>query len=116
MAAFAWDMKKVQVAVRPPYLELGEGVQAGLLRAPIERAAPIVDETAKVVDARPIEPGLARRRIGKTGAREAVAQVHELAVRNAQCDWLGHRLLLPPRSGVSKTAGFWGKLRGRTLH
>ena len=91
VGSLAWDMQKVQVVVRPRHLELREGVQARLLRAPIELAAPIVDEAPQVVDACPVEPGVARRRIGKTGAREALAQVLKLTVRNMQCERLRHR-------------------------
>ncbi len=53
----------------------------------------VVDEAAKIVDVRPVEPRLARRGIGKTGARETLAQVRNVAVGNAQCEWLRHRLL-----------------------
>ena len=54
-------MQKVQVIVRAGYLELREGVQARLLRAPVEGAAPSVDQAAKIVDVGPIQPRLAWR-------------------------------------------------------
>src|SRR3984885_8576375 len=86
-------MQKVQVVIRPVQLELREGVQARLLRAPIEWAAPIVYEASKIADVRPVEPRLARRRIGKTGARQPFPQVRNIAIGNAQCERLRHRLL-----------------------
>src|ERR1700722_18524104 len=86
-------MHKVQVVIRPVQLELREGVQARLLRAPIEWAAPIVDEASKITDIRPVEPRLARRRIRKTGARQPFPQVRNIAIGNAQCERLRHRLL-----------------------
>src|ERR1700677_30182 len=87
------DMQKVQVVIRPRDLELREGVQACFLRAPIERHTPIFDEAAKIIDIRPVSPRLSRRRIGKTGARETLAQVGNVAVGYAQCERLRHRLL-----------------------
>ena len=86
------DMQKVQVVIRSRHLELREGVEARLLRAPVEGTAPSVDQAAKIVDVRAVKPRLARRRIGKTGARETLAQVRNIAVGNAQCEWLRHRL------------------------
>ena len=94
LGPFPGTCRKCRSVVRPGYLELREGVQPRLLRAPIEGPAPIVDEAAKIVDVRPVEPRLAGRGIGKTGARETLAQVRNIAVRNAQCERLRHRLLL----------------------
>src|ERR1700734_2829231 len=54
---------------------------------------PIFDEAAKIVDVRPVSPRLSRRRIGKTGARETLAEVGNVAVGHAQCERLRHRLL-----------------------
>src|ERR1700693_4065238 len=86
-------MQKVQIGVRSGYLELWEGVQARLLSAPVEGRTPSVDEAAKIVDVRPIEPRLPWRGIGKTGARETLAQIRNVAIWNAQGEWLRHRLL-----------------------
>ncbi len=90
-------MQKVQVGIRPGRLELREGVEPRLLRPPIEGPTPIVDEAAKVTDVRPVEPGVAGRSIGKTRARETLAQVPKIAVGNVQRERLRHRLLLGPR-------------------
>ena len=91
------DMQKVQIAVRARQPELREGVEARLLRAPVEGSAPGVDQAAQIVDIRPVAPRLARRAIRKPGARQALAQVRKVAVGNAQCERLRHRLLLDPR-------------------
>src|SRR3984957_15404505 len=93
-------MQKVEVAIRPRHPELREGVQARLLRAPVEWAAPIVDKAAKVVDTCPIGPRVARRRIGKTGAREALAKVREFAVWHTQHERLRHSRLLSFRAAI----------------
>ncbi len=54
IGAFARDMQKVQVAVRPRQLELREGVEPRFLRAPVEGPAPVLDKAAQVFDIRPV--------------------------------------------------------------
>src|ERR1700751_3545059 len=87
------DMQKVQVVIPSSDLELREGVEARLLRPPIEGPAPVLDEAAKIIDIRPVSPRLAWRGIGKTGARKALAQVGNIAIWDAQSERLRHRLL-----------------------
>src|SRR5258707_13902024 len=86
------NMQKVQIVIRSSDLELREDVKARLLRAPVEGLAPVRDEAAKIIDIRPVSPSLAWRRIGKTGAREPLAQVSNIAIGHAHCEWLRHRM------------------------
>ena len=85
------DVQKVEVIVGPRDPELREGVQPCFLRAPVERAAPVLDKAAKGVDARPVGPRVAGRGIGKAGAAEALAQIRKFGVRHVQGKGLRHR-------------------------
>ncbi len=88
------NMQKMKVGVRPLDPELRERIQSRLLRAPVELAPPILDETLKVVDAGPEGPWVAWRGVGKSGSPETFAQVRNLAIRNLQSESLRHTVLL----------------------
>ena len=75
-------------------LELREGVEARLLSAPVESVPPVINKAAKVVDARAIGLRVAGRLIRKAGAREMVAQIRNVAVRDVQDKGLGIAILL----------------------
>ena len=57
--------------------EVGELVQARLLRAPVVRVAPVRHQLAQVVDRDPVLPAGVLDLVGEAGLREAVAQVVE---------------------------------------
>ena len=66
--------------------ELGIGVQPGLVRAPVEACAPVVDELANIVERNPVAPVDALELVGPTCTDEAVVQVVEDVLRNVDTD------------------------------
>jgi hypothetical protein len=74
----------VQVDAGERHGELTEGVEPGLVGAPVEALAPIVEQLAQVGDAGPGGPRGAGRLVGQPRAREALAQVVQDAIRDRE--------------------------------
>ena len=86
-------MQVMQVDPVQRHLELREGVQRGLLRAPVEAVPPMRDEFAEVGGAGAVGPGIAagrdRRLVRQPGAGQPVAQLGDGLLRDGQREGLG---------------------------
>jgi hypothetical protein len=63
-------------------LELRKGVEPRLLRPPVEGGLPVFRDLSHVAEIGPKRPRLARRLVGKAGARETLAQIVDRGLRH----------------------------------
>jgi len=77
-------MQVVQVDVVKRHAELWKGVQRGFLGPPVELAAPVFGEPAKIRDIGAIGPCITGRLVGETRAGQTVAEIADVGVRNTK--------------------------------
>ena len=110
-------VQEMHVDVVQRRLELRERVQPRLLGAPVETAAPVLDQAAQVIDVRAVFPGLAGRLIGESRARETFAQIGNRRVRDVQaegCRLRAHPAILHVCRDLMPRTAFWQP--GRPTH
>ena len=108
--ALARHVQEMHIDVVQRRLELWKRIEPRLLGTPVERGAPVLDQSTQVVDVRAIGPGLARRLIGEPRARKTLAQIGDRGIGDVQGEGFRprtHPAVLHRRRDLMPRAAFW---------
>src|SRR6266516_3935866 len=85
--------------------ELGKGVQATLLRAPIEGGCPVANQISQVVEIHAAGPAWVWQRVRPPGVSEPRSQVVEDLVRDVNSEWF--RMHHNENLSLNSSSGFF---------
>src|SRR6202158_1882807 len=89
VGADAGHMQVVEIDTLERDAELRKGIKRGFLGAPVKIVAPILRKLPKISDVSAVVPCATGRLVGKARARETVAQVRNVGVRDMKSEWGG---------------------------
>ena len=96
-------VNEVKIDVVDLRLVLVEGVEQPLLGTPVEGVAPVLAELAEIAELGAVDP-VGLDLVGKTRAREALAQVFEHGVGNVDAKFLHRGALLTDEDTTARLA------------